>query len=165
MNRIRELRKKQNMTQKELAKHLQIADSTLSYWEIGKYEPDNEALMKLSRFFKVPIDYILDGDFTKWDISGEIVHNPDVDATHLNGVTLSVSEPETIYSITGEYENPIEPKTVGRALCVPDESSLSDKEKLIDYIKLFNRPEFKGLAQDELDLLAEYAMFIKSRRK
>ncbi|MDR2571256.1 MAG: helix-turn-helix domain-containing protein [Oscillospiraceae bacterium] len=29
MNRIRELRKKQNMTQKELAKHLQIADNTL----------------------------------------------------------------------------------------------------------------------------------------
>ncbi|MDR2571806.1 MAG: hypothetical protein LBD23_16130, partial [Oscillospiraceae bacterium] len=100
-----------------------------------------------------------------WDISGEIVHYPDVDATHLNGVTLSVSEPETTYSITGKYENPIEPKTAGRALCVPDESSLSDKEILIDYIKLFNRPEFKGLAQDELDLLAEYAMFIKSRRK
>jgi len=52
-----------------LAKHLQIADSTLSYWEMGKYEPDSEALLKLSRFFKVPIDYILGGDFEKWDIN------------------------------------------------------------------------------------------------
>ena len=68
MNRIRELRKQMDMTQKELAKHLKIADSTLSYWEMGKYEPDSDALIKLSRFFKVPIDYILGGDFTKWDI-------------------------------------------------------------------------------------------------
>jgi len=53
MNRIRELRKRNSITQKELAKHMKISDSTLSYWEMGKYEPDNEALMKLSRYFKV----------------------------------------------------------------------------------------------------------------
>jgi len=41
MNRIRELHKQMDMTQIELAKHLQIANSTLSYWEMGKYEPDN----------------------------------------------------------------------------------------------------------------------------
>jgi len=62
MNRIRELRKQKKMTQKELAKHLQIADSTLSYWEQGRYEPDIEALKQLSNFFRVPIDYILCSD-------------------------------------------------------------------------------------------------------
>ncbi|MCL2820959.1 MAG: helix-turn-helix domain-containing protein [Oscillospiraceae bacterium] len=67
MNRIRELRKKKDLTQKGLAKHLKVADSTLSYWEMGKYEPDNKALKMLSEFFQVPIDYILGGDFTKWD--------------------------------------------------------------------------------------------------
>jgi transcriptional regulator with XRE-family HTH domain len=30
------MQKKQNMTQKELARQLQIAGSTLSYWEMGK---------------------------------------------------------------------------------------------------------------------------------
>ena len=59
MNRIRQLRKQKKMTQKELAEHLQIADSTLSYWEMGKYEPDIDSLKKLSRFFLVPIDYIV----------------------------------------------------------------------------------------------------------
>ena len=62
MNRIKELRKQNKMTQKELANCLQISDSTLSYWEIGKYEPNNEGLRKLSRFFNVPIDYIIGVD-------------------------------------------------------------------------------------------------------
>ena len=65
MNRIRELRKQKKMTQKELAKHLQIADSTLSYWEMGKYEPDFESLKALSRFFLVPIDYIIGEDISE----------------------------------------------------------------------------------------------------
>ena len=59
MNRIRELRKQRKMTQKELSKHLQIADSTLSYWEQGRYEPDIKSLKLLSNIFQVPIDYIL----------------------------------------------------------------------------------------------------------
>ena len=66
MNRIRELRKQKKLTQKELAKHLQIADSTLSYWEMGKYEPDNKSLKILSKFFHVPIDYILGGEISEW---------------------------------------------------------------------------------------------------
>ena len=97
MNRIRELRKQMDMTQKELAKHLQIADSTLSYWEMGKYEPDNDALMKLSRFFKVPIDYILGGDFTKWDINESSVQYHDVETSRFDGSDMSVSEPEATY--------------------------------------------------------------------
>ena len=62
MNRIRELRKQKKMTQKELAIHLEIANSTLSYWEQGKYEPDIKSLKMLSGFFNVPIDYLLYSD-------------------------------------------------------------------------------------------------------
>jgi len=134
MNRIRELRKKKDMTQKELAKHLQIADSTLSYWEMGRYEPDSEALMKLSRFFQVPIDYILGGDFTKWDFYGSTVQYPNADMQRSVGSELSVSESETEYGLQNA-------------------------------VSAFNRTEFEGLKQEEVDLLAEYAEFIKSRRK
>ena len=144
MNRIRELRKKHDMTQKELAKHLKIADSTLSYWEMGKYEPDNEALMKLSRFFRVPIDYILGGDFIKWDISRERVLYPDEDAEHLDDLDMSVSEASALYNKT---------------------TTPNAANGLHNVHATFNRDEFDGLTQDEIDLLAEYAAFIKSRRK
>jgi len=80
------------LTQKELAKHLQIADSTLSYWEIGKYEPDSEALLKLSRFFKVPIDYILIGDFEKWDINVELASYTNENTVQIIDSNMKVSE-------------------------------------------------------------------------
>jgi len=133
MNRIRELRKHSKLTQKELSEHLQIADSTLSYWEMGKYEPDNEALMKLSRFFKVPIDYILGGDFVKWDIDRNKSFNINVNSLH------------------------------------PGESEMCVSEHTVEYGSqrgqtAFDRVEFKDLTRREIDLLAEYALFIKSRR-
>ena len=134
MNRIRELRKNMNLTQKELAKHLQIADSTLSYWEMGKYEPDSEALIKLSRFFKVPIDYILSGDFTKWNIDIDKTLNMYDDSSRLGESNLSVSEYNVEYKLQSE-------------------------------LTAFDRIEFKSMTQSEIDLLAEYALFIKSRRK
>lgn len=59
MNRIKELRKANNMTQSELAKKLKVAQNTLSTWENGKYEPDNNALGMLSEFFGVTTDYLL----------------------------------------------------------------------------------------------------------
>ena len=145
MNRIRELRKQLDMTQKELAKYLQVADSTLSYWEMGKYEPDNEALMKLSRFFKVPIDYILGGDFTRWDINGENVHYPDTDMTRLADSEMSVSEDNASYSKIN--------------------TTSITANGLLNTQAAFNRVEFDGLTQGEIDLIAEYAEFIKSRRK
>ena len=97
MNRIRELRKRNSITQKELAKHMKISDSTLSYWEMGKYEPDNEALMKLSRYFKVPIDYILDGDFVRWDMNGEIGSYTYDNAMNISGSDMMVSENNVEY--------------------------------------------------------------------
>ena len=144
MNRIRELRKRMDITQKELAKHLQIADSTLSYWEMGKYEPDSDALLKLSRFFKVPIDYILGGDFTRWDINEENKLNPNADVAHCEGINISVSETSVPYSKT---------------------TSLNSTNILSEIHVDLNRTEFDGLTKDEIDLLAEYAAFIKSRRK
>jgi len=128
MNRIRELRKQMGMTQKELAKLLKIADSTLSYWEMEKYEPDTDALMQLSRFFKVPIDYILGGDFTSWN----------------------VSEKHVSYQVVNAMEATTAPNTT---------------DVLLDARATFSRPEFDGLTQSEIELLAEYAEFIKSRRR
>ncbi|MCL2509300.1 MAG: helix-turn-helix domain-containing protein [Oscillospiraceae bacterium] len=59
MNRIRELRNNKGILQEELAKLLQISQGTLSYWENGKYEPDNDSLKKLADYFSVSIDYLL----------------------------------------------------------------------------------------------------------
>jgi transcriptional regulator with XRE-family HTH domain len=47
------------MKQAELAKDLKIAQSTLSYWERGDFEPDNTSLVNLAEYFNVTTDYLL----------------------------------------------------------------------------------------------------------
>jgi transcriptional regulator with XRE-family HTH domain len=174
MNRIKELRKQKKMTQKSLAGHLQIADSTLSYWETGKYEPDNESLKKLSRFFHVPIDYILGGDFSQWrsTSNGTLYadfnkpHSNDDDAISVSDAIIAYNEnsaerdPARLTSdgiqLSASSDLPTQKKTKTMVLSTPDNNSNTQTG--------FTRSEFEGLTQEEIDKLAEYAEFIKSRR-
>ncbi|WP_069651000.1 helix-turn-helix domain-containing protein [Caloranaerobacter ferrireducens] len=57
--RIKKLRKEKNITQKELAKILNIQNSTLSQYENGINEPSDEIKIKIADFFNVSIDYLL----------------------------------------------------------------------------------------------------------
>jgi len=59
MNNIKKLRAKTGMLQKELAKHLNVAQGTLSYWERGTYDIDNKSLLKIAEYFNVSTDYVL----------------------------------------------------------------------------------------------------------
>jgi len=164
-----------DMTQKEVAKHLQVSDSTLSYWEMGKYEPDNDALMRLSRFFQVPIDYIIGGDFAQWDVSRKNMPYTDADTSLLSGSVISVSEPKIEYCISDKDEGSIGLATIDIQPSAPVESPIPDTTKPAtpsnttygsrNAQATFDRIEFEGLTQAELDLLAEYSLFIKSRRK
>lgn len=56
---LRKLRKKNKLTQKELANYLNISQSTIAMYESGKREPDSNTLIKISKFFSVPIDDLL----------------------------------------------------------------------------------------------------------
>jgi len=59
MNRVKELREQQNVKQVDLAAALNISQATLSNWERGVHDPDNESLGHLARFFRCSIDYLL----------------------------------------------------------------------------------------------------------
>jgi len=57
--RLRELRKQKNLTQDELAKLISTSRSSLTYWELGKRNPDFVTLKKLANYFNVSTDYLL----------------------------------------------------------------------------------------------------------
>ncbi len=59
---ICELRKEKGLTQKELAKNLNVTDKAVSKWETGKCYPDIEMLEKISTLFNVSINEILSGE-------------------------------------------------------------------------------------------------------
>lgn len=61
-NRLRELRKSRHLTMKQLGAEFGIAESTISQYETGKRQPDNETLLRFGEFFDVSVDYILGRD-------------------------------------------------------------------------------------------------------
>jgi transcriptional regulator with XRE-family HTH domain len=60
-----ELRLKNNLTQKEVAKQLGVSRTTYQAYELGSREPKIEIIEKLATFFNVPIDKLLDNSRQK----------------------------------------------------------------------------------------------------
>ena len=59
MNRLRELRKEFNMSLNDIGNILHITRQAVSYWELGKKEPNIKTLIKLADYFNVSIDYLV----------------------------------------------------------------------------------------------------------
>lgn len=59
---IRELRKKNNLTQKDLANKYGVTYQAVSKWERGINIPDISLIREMSRDFKIDIEDILDGE-------------------------------------------------------------------------------------------------------
>ena len=58
-SRLKELRKKHGLTQKEIAKLIGISQSSYSNWENGNTEPSLENVVRLAKLFGVTTDYLL----------------------------------------------------------------------------------------------------------
>lgn len=68
MNIVRELRKKNNLQQKELAAIVGVAQPTISEWEKGKKDPSGERLKKLAEYFGVDETVVLGVNMDTADI-------------------------------------------------------------------------------------------------
>ncbi|AFS79643.1 transcriptional regulator, XRE family [Gottschalkia acidurici 9a] len=58
-NRIRDIRNDKNLSQKQVAEKLNIAQNTLSQYETGERNIPNEILIRLALFYDTSIDYLL----------------------------------------------------------------------------------------------------------
>lgn len=61
-NKILELRKKQNITQEELAEKIGVTRQTISKWELGETHPDISQAKKLSMIFNISLDELVNND-------------------------------------------------------------------------------------------------------
>lgn len=57
--RLRSLREKAELTQKELASRLNVPNQNISNYERGFRQPDYETLQKLADYYEVSTDYLL----------------------------------------------------------------------------------------------------------
>lgn len=71
---FRDLRKEKSLTQMELAKILNIDQTTVSKWEVGKAIPDYDTLQRLADFYNVSVDYLL-GRENKHFVNPTFEHN------------------------------------------------------------------------------------------
>ncbi|MHC5278899.1 helix-turn-helix domain-containing protein [Listeria kieliensis] len=86
-NTLKELRKKENLTQGQLSANLGISRDTLANYEIGRREPDFETLKKIAKYFEVSTDYLLGNNG---------MNESDVVAAHMED-DLSDEQKEEIY--------------------------------------------------------------------
>lgn len=68
---INELRKKNNMTQEELAAKLGVSAQAVSKWENDLSCPDISLLPDISKLFGISVDELLGGDYDEHDMPKE----------------------------------------------------------------------------------------------
>ena len=62
--KLLELRKKQGMSQEELAEKLEVSRQAVSRWEQGSAMPDVINLARISKLFGVTADYLINDEIT-----------------------------------------------------------------------------------------------------
>ena len=58
--KLKELRMEKGLSQQKLGEILGFCNQTISFWENGSREPDLDTLLKISKFFEVPIEELLE---------------------------------------------------------------------------------------------------------
>lgn len=90
---IKKLRLSHNLSQVQLAKSLNVSKQTVSNWENNNILPSIDMLMKLSGFFSVSTDYLLELDSRRYiEVSGltdtQLAHIQQI----IKDITVSSSE-------------------------------------------------------------------------
>ena len=81
------LRKKQGMSQEELAEKMNVSRQSISRWEVGTANPDAINVLQLSKIFGVTSDYLLNDDYES-----------DQDIPCVKEVKISLDEKNSKYS-------------------------------------------------------------------
>lgn len=110
-DKIKEYRKYNGWTQAELAKKINVSQQTVGSWEVGRAEPNSEALKTLSNLFGISVDHLLgQKNFSnEIDIAGVI---PEKHTIPILG-RIAASAPSGLVS---DYEGKIsiQPSTIKR---------------------------------------------------
>ena len=62
MKGLKEIRKQRNLNQQKVAMDLNMSREALSHYECGARNPSLDTLNKLSQYFNVSIDYLINGE-------------------------------------------------------------------------------------------------------
>ena len=62
--KLQKLRRESALSQEKLAEQLHVSRQAISKWELGTAAPDTDNIVRLSKFFQVPLEYLILEDCT-----------------------------------------------------------------------------------------------------
>ena len=110
--RMREVRKKHNLTQKEIAGVFKLSRSVYSRIEVNNYTPNLDHVIAFGKHYKVDLNWLVFG---------------------IKPGTLLATEYDDDYSLS--TEDPIERIKVLQKMIDTLESSINDKDTIISYLR------------------------------
>lgn len=84
------MRKEHNLSQEQLAEKLNVSRQTISNWENGKFYPDIDGLVNLSKCFNVSLDILLSNDDKVLDYLKESTDIVKSNRKILNAIILNI---------------------------------------------------------------------------
>lgn len=85
---IKSLRLSYNLSQVQLAGELNVSKQTISNWENNNILPSIEMLIKISRFFAVSTDYLLELDHRRYI---EVTNLTDAQLAHIQQIIKDIN--------------------------------------------------------------------------
>ena len=108
---LKRLRQRNNISQDELARKLNIKQYVISSWEIGRSEPSIEQIKFLSTYFNVPTDYLLGKD------------------------VIMVNDEKEFEIVTNHFKQDINDDVINEVIKLLEELNEKDKNKIAKIIK------------------------------
>ena len=108
---LKRLRQRNNISQDELAKKLNVKQYVISSWEIERSEPNIEQIKFLSTFFNVPTDYLLGKDI------------------------IIVSDEKEFKIVTNHFKQDINDDVINEVIKLLEELNEKDKNKIVKIIE------------------------------
>lgn len=73
-NKLKELRKRNGITQLELSEKLGIGQSTIGMYETGIRKPSYEVIKRIADYFNVTVDYLISDDDNLYQIEDTFIN-------------------------------------------------------------------------------------------
>lgn len=110
-DKLKDYRKANDLTQKELADKLKLSQKTISAWEVGRTEPTMGDIIKLCQIFDCPVEDLTDtrsrrtGEISKEDVLSKINEFSISELQEIQGlINARISELEEMELIRREKE-------------------------------------------------------------
>lgn len=151
--RLKELREKKKISQRELAKLLGFSQGTVGNWESGIRKPTFKTLYKLADYFNVSVDYLM----------GNTDNPQGFVVSYRNVPPLTNEEQEEINRLNAEHYDEMQ-KRYKTDIKESPSTEGEDKITFDDFTYAMNE-EAHELTEEEKEKLLELARFFNENRK